>query len=92
MATGRTASALALTNSIACWARRNGAVYLAHRADGRFEQHVAVKLIELPVATNLFKERLRQERRILAACEPLFAQFRLLDRIMRINLLLQDFS
>jgi tetratricopeptide (TPR) repeat protein len=43
-----------------------GAVYLAHRADGQFEQQVAVKLIDLPFVTNLFRERFRQERQILA--------------------------
>ena len=36
-----------------------GAVYLAHRADGQFEQKVAIKLIDLPLATNLFRERFR---------------------------------
>ena len=29
-----------------------GAVYLAHRADGQFEQKVAIKLIDLPLATE----------------------------------------
>jgi len=43
-----------------------GAVYLAHRADGQFEQNVAIKLIDLPLATDLFRERFRQERQILA--------------------------
>ncbi|WP_109487088.1 serine/threonine-protein kinase [Occallatibacter savannae] len=43
-----------------------GAVYLAHRADGNFEQQVAIKLIDLPLATDLFRERLRMERQILA--------------------------
>ena len=36
-----------------------GAVYLAHRADGQFEQAVAIKLIDLPLATDLFRERFR---------------------------------
>jgi tetratricopeptide (TPR) repeat protein len=55
-----------------------GAVYLAHRADGQFEQQVAVKIIDLPLATNLFRERFRQERQILAGLQhPLIA--RLLD-------------
>src|SRR5882757_9839886 len=31
-----------------------GAVYLAHRVDGQFEQQVAVKLIDLPLATDFF--------------------------------------
>jgi tetratricopeptide (TPR) repeat protein len=55
-----------------------GAVYLAHRADGQFEQKVAIKLIDLPLATELFRERFRQERQILAALQhPYIA--RLLD-------------
>jgi len=43
-----------------------GAVYLAHRADGQFEQQVAIKLIDMPFVTRLFQERFRQERQILA--------------------------
>ena len=43
-----------------------GAVYVAHRADGNFEQQVAIKLIDLPLATDLFRERFRLERQILA--------------------------
>jgi tetratricopeptide (TPR) repeat protein len=55
-----------------------GAVYLAHRADGQFEQMVAIKLIDLPLATNIFRERFRQERQILAGLQhPYIA--RLLD-------------
>ena len=55
-----------------------GAVYLAHRADGHFEQQVAIKLIDLPLATDFFRERFRQERQILAGLQhPLIA--RLLD-------------
>ncbi len=55
-----------------------GAVYLAHRADGQFEQDVAIKLIDLPLATDLFRERFRQERQILAGLQhPYIA--RLLD-------------
>ncbi len=46
-----------------------GAVYLAHRADGQFEQRVAIKLIDLPLATELFRERFRQERQILAGLQ-----------------------
>ena len=46
-----------------------GAVYLAHRADGQFEQKVAIKLIDLPLATDLFRERFRQERQILASLQ-----------------------
>ena len=55
-----------------------GAVYLARRADGQFEQTVAIKLIDLPLATDLFRERFRQERQILAELQhPYIA--RLLD-------------
>jgi tetratricopeptide (TPR) repeat protein len=55
-----------------------GAVYLAHRADGQFEQKVAIKLIDLPFATGVFQKRFRQERQILAGLQhPYIA--RLLD-------------
>jgi predicted Ser/Thr protein kinase len=55
-----------------------GAVYLAHRADGQFEQMVAIKLIDRPFETDLFRERFRQERQILASLQhPYIA--RLLD-------------
>jgi len=55
-----------------------GAVYLAHRADGEFEQKVAIKLIDLPLVTATFRERFRQERQILAGLQhPYIA--RLLD-------------
>jgi tetratricopeptide (TPR) repeat protein len=55
-----------------------GAVYLAHRADRQFEQKVAIKLIDSPLATDLFRERFRQERQILAELQhPYIA--RLLD-------------
>ena len=51
------------------------AVYLAHRADGQFEQQVAIKLIDLPLATDFFRERFRQERQILAGLQhPLIAR------------------
>jgi tetratricopeptide (TPR) repeat protein len=55
-----------------------GAVYLAHRADGQFDQQVAIKLIDLPLATDLFRERFRQERQILAGLQHPFIA-RLLD-------------
>ena len=55
-----------------------GAVYLAHRADGQFEQTVAIKLIDLPLATEIFRERFRQERQILAELQHPFIA-RLLD-------------
>jgi len=43
-----------------------GSVYLAHRVDGAFDQQVAIKLIDLPLASALFRERFRVERQILA--------------------------
>jgi tetratricopeptide (TPR) repeat protein/predicted Ser/Thr protein kinase len=46
-----------------------GAVYLAHRADGHFELKVAIKLIDLPLASEVFRERFRQERQILAGLQ-----------------------
>ena len=55
-----------------------GAVYLAHRVDGQFDQKVAIKLIDVPMASDLFRERFRQERQILAGLQhPYIA--RLLD-------------
>jgi eukaryotic-like serine/threonine-protein kinase len=55
-----------------------GSVYLAHRADGQFEQKVAVKVVDIPLATEIFRERFRQERQILATLQhPYIA--RLLD-------------
>jgi tetratricopeptide (TPR) repeat protein len=55
-----------------------GAVYLAHRADGSYEQQVAIKLIDRAFASEIFKERFRMERQILAGLNhPLIA--RLLD-------------
>jgi serine/threonine protein kinase len=44
-----------------------GAVYLAHRADGQFEQTVAIKVIGLPFAFEVFRDRFVRERQILAA-------------------------
>lgn len=43
-----------------------GTVYLAERVDGQFDQRVAIKIIDLPLATDLFRGRFRQERQILA--------------------------
>ena len=43
-----------------------GSVYLAHRTDGQFEQQVAIKLVDLPMSSELFRERFRAERQILA--------------------------
>ena len=34
-----------------------GAVYLAHRMDGQFQQQVAIKLIDLPLATATLRGR-----------------------------------
>jgi len=44
-----------------------GAVYLAERADGEFDQIVAVKLIKRGMDTDLILKRFRRERQILAA-------------------------
>ncbi len=46
-----------------------GAVYLARRADGRFEQEVAVKLLKRGTDTDEVLRRFRAERRILARLE-----------------------
>ena len=55
-----------------------GAVYLAHRVDGQFEQKVAIKLVDRSFDTDLFRDRFRQERQILASLQhPYIA--RLLD-------------
>ena len=43
-----------------------GAVYLAHRADGSFEQTVAIKVIQSPNPMPLLLTRFQQERQILA--------------------------
>ena len=43
-----------------------GAVYLAHRADGQYKSRVAIKVVDLPLATDVFYDRFRQERQILA--------------------------
>ena len=44
-----------------------GTVYLAHRADGEFEQQVAVKVVSAHLRTRFFTERFRAERQILAS-------------------------
>ncbi len=46
-----------------------GTVYLAQRADGRFEQQVAVKLLKRGTDTDEVLRRFRAERRILARLE-----------------------
>jgi eukaryotic-like serine/threonine-protein kinase len=43
-----------------------GTVYLAHRADGEFEQQVALKVVSAHLRTQFFTERFRAERQILA--------------------------
>jgi eukaryotic-like serine/threonine-protein kinase len=43
-----------------------GTVYLAHRADGQFEQQVALKVVSAHLRTEFFTERFRTERQILA--------------------------
>jgi tetratricopeptide (TPR) repeat protein len=55
-----------------------GAVYLAHRADGQFSQQLAIKLIDLPMATELYRNQFRLERQILARLTHPFIA-RLLD-------------
>ena len=42
------------------------AVYRAHCADGQSEQQVAIKIVDRPQAFDLFRERFRAERQMLA--------------------------
>ncbi|MCB1024074.1 MAG: serine/threonine protein kinase, partial [Acidobacteria bacterium] len=46
-----------------------GAVYLAERADGEFEQRVALKMLRRELNTAEIRARFRREREILAALE-----------------------
>lgn len=46
-----------------------GAVYLAERNDGKFEQKVALKLLRREMNTSALRNRFRQEREILASLE-----------------------
>ncbi len=46
-----------------------GAVYLAERTDGRFEQKVALKLLKREMNTAAIRRRFEQERDILASLE-----------------------
>jgi tetratricopeptide (TPR) repeat protein len=46
-----------------------GAVYLAERADGEFQQRVAIKVVRGGFGTPFLLERFREERRILASLE-----------------------
>ena len=43
-----------------------GTVYLAERADGQFEQQVAVKMVQPGMDTEFILARFRRERRVLA--------------------------
>src|SRR4030095_5376577 len=55
-----------------------GAVYLADRADGEFQQRVAIKLIKRGMDSDFIVKRFRHERQILASFEHPFIA-RLLD-------------
>ena len=46
-----------------------GSVWLASRNDGQFQQHVAIKLLNLALVGRAAEERFVQERRILALLE-----------------------
>ncbi|MGI8544045.1 MAG: protein kinase domain-containing protein [Aridibacter sp.] len=46
-----------------------GAVYLAERSDGKFEQKVALKLLKREMNTVALRRRFEQERNILASLE-----------------------
>jgi serine/threonine protein kinase len=46
-----------------------GAVYLAERADGKFTQRVALKLLKREMNTSALRRRFGQEREILASLE-----------------------
>jgi serine/threonine-protein kinase len=46
-----------------------GQVFRARRADDQFDQQVAIKVVRAEIATPSMVERLRQERRILAALD-----------------------
>jgi serine/threonine protein kinase/tetratricopeptide (TPR) repeat protein len=46
-----------------------GTVYLAQRADGQYEQSVAIKLIKRGMDSDLVLERFRAERQILASLD-----------------------
>lgn len=46
-----------------------GAVYLAERIDGKFEQKVALKLLKREMNTSALRRRFQQEREILASLE-----------------------
>jgi serine/threonine protein kinase len=67
-----------LLDSLAGPRRHGRCVPGAPRRRQQFEQKVAIKLIDLPLATDLFRERFRQERQILAGLKHPFIA-RLLD-------------
>ncbi|HMS40968.1 MAG TPA: serine/threonine-protein kinase, partial [Pyrinomonadaceae bacterium] len=46
-----------------------GAVYLATRADGKFDQKVALKLLKREMNTSVIRRRFQQEQEILASLE-----------------------
>ncbi len=46
-----------------------GAVYLGTRADGKFEQRAALKILKREMNTSAFRRRFQQEREILASLE-----------------------
>ncbi len=46
-----------------------GAVYLAERQDGKFEQKVALKVLKREMNTSALRRRFQQEREILASLE-----------------------
>jgi serine/threonine protein kinase len=46
-----------------------GRVFLAHRADGQFEQHVAIKLLKRGMDSDAIVSRFLRERQILAGLE-----------------------
>ena len=46
-----------------------GTVYLAHRADGEFEQQVAIKFVGWGIHSPILLDRFREERRILATLD-----------------------
>lgn len=46
-----------------------GAVYLATRTDGKFDQKVALKLLKREMNTSALRRRFKQEREILASLE-----------------------
>ena len=73
---GRTIGAFRLSHEIGRGGM--GAVYLAERADGEFQQRVAIKLIKRGMDSDFITRRFRHERQILASFEHPFIA-RLLD-------------